>query len=184
MKTEKKPVASNDVINPSAVRTSESMVYRKDKIESITGISTDSLEPQTLLIASMFAKYMEDMKSNVMVTEAAGANHQLELYHALNRLYGYHGDGFKELYKWVLKAVSKNRRELGAFCDKYVMRYHSWMNLSVNELKQYRSLLSLLLVTADLKLKSEVTKRVDVQAIIDEITDKTAKDNLLNFYFN
>ena len=84
----------------------------------------------------------------------------------------------------MLKAVSKNRRELGAFCDKYVMRYHSWMNLSVGELKLYRSMLSLLLVTADLKLKSEVTKRVDVQAIIDELHDKTAKDNLLNFYFN
>ena len=58
------------------------------------------------------------------------------------------------------------------------------MNISDADLSLYRKLTNLLIVTADLKLKSEVVKRVNIRNIVDYMKDQNSKNNIINYYFN
>lgn len=160
------------------------LIYHKDKIASITGNSAENLNSDEIVMASKFARYIEDMAPNVMLSNEAGANGQLRLYYLLNDMYGYNSSRFKTFYRWVLKTVEISRKKKGAFYDRYVMRFYSWMNISSRELTLYRRTVNLLIVTADLKLKQEVVKRVNISDITEYMRDQTAKNNILSYYYN
>lgn len=180
LKVDDVPVAP--VIEP--VKPNLPMVYQKDKIEAITGNSCELLNAEEMGIASKVAMYIEKMNANVQVNETTGANNQLELYHFLNKIFGHKPSRFKILYRWLLITVGNSRKSKGAFCDRYAMRFHSWMNLSTSELTLYRRLLNLVLVTADIKAKNEVVSKVDIRSITETMKDRIARDNILMFYFN
>ena len=149
-----------------------------------TSNNTDGLNAKEIDITNGITAYMEKMAPNVLLKPENGAKYQIDLYHTLNRVFSYDSDRFAILYKWVLKNVALNRKNKGAFSDRLAMRFYSYMNISDADLSLYRKLTNLVIVTADLKLKSEVVKRVNIRNIVDYMKDQNSKNNIINYYFN
>ena len=180
----KEPVV--EVKEDQSKRTSDSgtTAELKKKLVKVTGVDASNLNPDELSIVSGIVDYIVVMSRESKMTDLEGANQQFLLYKTLISILSHDPKRFKGLFKWTLDVIASNRKKKGAFHDKYVMRYYSYMHLSAGDLRKFKSLMNIINITADIKNRKLVQTKVNINPVIEKIKDPIEKANLTNFYFS
>ena len=183
-KVEKKePVVEKEKVPPKVVSDNGTTAELKKELVQITGIDVSNLNLEELNIAKGIADYIVMMSPESKMTDLEGADRQSLLYKTIISILRHDPNRFKNLFRWTIDVIASNRKKRGAFHDKYIMRYYSYMHLSSGDMKKLKALMNIINITADIKNRKSVQAKANINQVIERLKDPTEKTNLTNFYF-
>jgi hypothetical protein len=125
-------------------------------------------------------QYVKAMAPGVAHHNNEGASQQTRLFRTIQTILRQDGSDFHALFNTLLNTVNEHRQ--GVFHERYAFRYFDQLNLTNRERRNFERMLSLMLDTADPKLRTKAAQRVDIGEVMEGFGDNEAQQRVVSFY--
>lgn len=141
---------------------------------------TSDLPPSLVMINERVLSYIENMRPGLSKAEGECAQNQVSLYRAIRNTLALKGQAFTLGMDLLIKNFREHRQ--GVFNERYVARDFQNLQLTAGDRLLFERLLRLLMVSADVKHKQDVSRYVDIRLVIDGIKDSETQQRVLEYY--
>lgn len=155
-------------LTTSHIQIDESPFINNDDAVEVSEKQVEQ-DPAVSFVKDAFATYTKQMAPGVAVDDAIVRRNQLLLLNAFNITLSNVGV-FNENMKFVLDTIRAGRS--GVFSDAYVFRGFATLRLSPSKYKRFESLLTLLLVAADVGSVKKVSKHIDLSIVARYLSEE------------
>lgn len=151
-------------------------------IQKITTVHPTKLNASELQLANKISQYVETMSPVKRTTIDVGVLMQKRLNTVILQMLDLEDDRFTLFMDWFMKVIRESRAVNGAFADKYILRYMSFLDIPQKQSFLFQRFINLLLLTAELKDKRVLKKKVDISYILNGLSKENAKNKLMRYY--
>lgn len=138
-----------------------------------------AIPPNTLHLLGLLEKYVEAMMPNVPANPKDGASHQRSLYNIFISALTLKSGEHRIALDGILYVMNEHR--MGAFSERYAMRFMDTTRLDAASAISFQRLLHLFILTANPAKRRDALKQLDMRRIIEKL-DVMSQQNLLDYY--
>lgn len=124
-------------------------------------------------------EYVKQMGKSRRVDAKVGADQQRALWLCIKNVIGQNPSLFTPLFTILLEEFAKYKDE--CFNERLAFRFFEHVRLEPEEVRAFRSMLSLLIRTTSLKTRGLVVAQIDFNLLLRDLSE-TARQNLTLFY--